>query len=80
MDWCTIHNCKASLCNNHNYGGHPSKVPPQEEHMSFGDFETVMSIIEKASEKDIADIKEMLKNREGNLALIRVRKKIRDAS
>lgn len=78
MDWCTIHNCKASLCNA--YSGHPKKDPPQEEHMSFGDFETVMSIIEKASEKDIADIKEMLKNREGNLALIRVRKKIRDAS
>ena len=73
MNWCATHNVAFKNCNLY----HEAIATAQpEEQMSFGDFETVMSIIERATEKDVEDIKEMLKNREGNLALLRVKRKI----
>jgi|WetSurMetagenome_2_1015567.scaffolds.fasta_scaffold1046676_2 hypothetical protein len=69
MSWCEIHKAGFEYCK-----GRHIEVSEAKDQMSFGDFETILSIIEKATEKDIYDIATMLGNRKNTLAMLKRKK------
>lgn len=72
MNWCTIHKTEFKYCEER----HKAQVTVSQPvaQMSFGDFERVMSIIEKATEKDIRDIVEMLDQRRRVMKMLKEKK------
>ncbi len=72
MYWCDEHKQDSRYCANfHSAFPEVKEVTAQ---MSFGDFETVLSIIEKATEKDIEDIVTMIHNRKFVLQMLKKKK------
>lgn len=65
MYWCENHQTDIVNCND--------KHQPVAQ-MSFGDFETIMSIIEKATEKDLRDITEMMTARVAKMEQIKAKR------
>ncbi len=72
MNWCDEHRQYWGYCASF-HSAFP-EVKEVIEQMSFGDFETVLSIIEKATEKDIEDIVTMINNRKFILKMLKKKK------
>jgi hypothetical protein len=75
VNWCQIHQTEFEYCK-----GRHEMVNEAKDQMSFGDFETILSIIEKATEKDLRDIQTMMTNRRSTLDMLKRKKNVLNSS